>query len=443
MKKLFLLLLLPLAVKSQHIAKNADQLLSAYHKQDLFTGNVLIAKQGKVIFSKSYGMADRESEKKNNIQTTFRIGSISKSFTAVLILQLQEKGLLNIEDNLGRYFPSFPKADSIKLKHLLSNSSGIRDFIGMVGIAKWSTVKSYKELIDTVSGKSLKFTPGKEFDYSSSNFLLLAAIAEQVTGKDYVSLLNTNIIKKIGLTNTGMDKLARADKSQAMGYMVSAKNFYNRVGEMNIGILSGAGGMYSSTEDLLKFDQALYNNSLLSKKSRTLLFTPNLGNYGLGWEIIEQDGVKSIGHSGAIDGFKSNLIRFPEQNITLIILSNYYDIQSFELYGELRKVALGKDFQLPSNHNFVNLSIDKLQKYTGDYEINEKMKLTVSIKDKMLTVSLPGSGDMLLYPESEADFYIRSNNAYGKFIQDPDTNIISLQLIKGKRISTWKKLQTK
>lgn len=439
MKKLILFLLLPFSLKAQEQNKNADHFLTAYHKQDLFTGNALIAQNGKIVFSKSYGMADREKNIQNTLNTTFRIGSISKTFTAIVILQLQEKGLLTLDDPLSKYIPEINNADSIKIKHLLSNSSGIRDFIGFVSTSKWSTLKSYKELITAVAKEPSKFSPGTKFDYSSTNFLLLCAIAEKVTGTEYQKVLDKQIIQKIGLKNTGMDDISRHDKNEAIGYQVSSKQFYNRVEEMNIGILSGAGGMYSSISDLLLFDQALYGTKLLSEKSKQLLFTPQKGNYALGWEILNEENVLSIGHTGAIDGFKSNLIRFPEQNTTLILLSNYNDIQGFELYKEMRHIALNKPFEMPSHHSFIHLSTDALKKYEGTYALNEKMTLTVTIEGQLLKVSIPGADDMVLYPETATDFYIRSNNAYGKFIADPATNTFSLQLIKGKRISEWKK----
>lgn len=440
MKKILLLLLLPLCLNAQDIKKNADSLLTAYNRMDLFTGNALIAKDGKVLFNKSYGMADREQNISNKLNTSFRIGSISKSFTAIIILQLQEKNLLNIDDKLSKYFPEFKDSDSIKIKDLLSNSSGIRDFIGFKNSPEWSQVKSYKELFAAVSNEPLKFSPGKEFDYSSTNFLLLCGIAEKVSGKTLKTLLSENIIKKIGLKNTGIDEITRHDETEAFGYQVSSKKFYNRVDEMNIGMLYGAGGMYSTILDLLAFDQSMYGNKLLNEESKKLLFTPNKGNYGYGWEILRDDEVLSVGHSGVIDGFKANFIRFPENKITLILLSNYNDIQSYELYKEMRHIALNKPFEMPLKHEFINILSEGLKKFEGKYAINDKMALNVQIKDNLLEVLIPGSENMLMYPESETDFYIRKNNAYGKFVTDKETNTLTLQLMKGERISNWKKL---
>lgn len=439
MKKLILLLLLPLGLYAQNIPFNADKLLKAYNQQDLFTGNVLLAKDGKTVFTKSYGMADIEKKIPNKENTTFRIGSISKTFTAVVILQLQEKGLLNTEDLLSKFMPSFKKADSIKIKHLLSNSSGIRDFIGFVPAKNWHSIRSYKELIDAIAQEPLKFSPGSKFDYSSSNFLILCALAEKLSGKTYAKLLQDNILKKAGMKQTGMDYIGRKDASKAEGYEVSASNFYNKTADMNIGILSGAGGMYSSVTDLLLYDKALYGNLLLSDKSKELMFTPNKGDYGFGWEILNKDGNISYGHSGSIDGFKANLIRYPKEKRTLVILSNYYNIQDFELYREMEHIVNELSFEMPAAHNFFKMSADDLQKYEGEYAINEKMVLSVKANGPILEIDLPGAPVMMLYPESANIFYIRSNNAYGEFIRDEAQRIVSLKLIKGKRISTWEK----
>lgn len=439
MKKILILLLFPAYLQAQEIPKNADSLLVAYHKQDLFTGNVLIAKGGKAIFKKSYGLANIADNKPNDENTTFRIGSISKCFTAIVILKLQEQSLLNIEDPLSKYYPEFKNGDSIKIKHLLSNTSGIRDFIGFVSAAKWPGLKSYKTFIDAITTEPSRFSPGTKFEYSSSNFLILCAIAEEVSHKNYNSLLQEYVIKKAGMKHTGMDYIGRKDHNKATGYKASRTNFYEQVPEINIALFAGAGGMYSCVADLLAFDRALYGKELLSERSKEIMFSPNKGNYAYGWEVLNQDSLYSIGHSGSIDGFKANFIRYPNERTTLIILSNYQDIQSYELYKALGYISTSKAFEMPSSHQFIKLKNTELEQYAGEYAMNEKMALTIKIEGNLLNLVIPGGDEMTLYAESANDFYIRSNNAYCRFIRNENNKVISVQLVKGKRISNWKK----
>lgn len=442
LKKALLLALLPLHLFAQNIALQADSLLSAFHQQDLFTGTVLIAQKGNPVFSKSYGKANRKQKISNTATTTFRIGSISKSFTAVIILQLQEEGLLQTSDLLSKYFPKFPNADSITIAHLLSNTSGIKDFIDIKGLYPWFQFKNYKEIIPHISKEPLLFRPGKQFNYSSSNFLLLCAISEQVSGKKYEQLLKEKIFKKLDMRNTGIDDPNRKDANKAIGYEASITDFYVPSSSINIGILAGAGGMYSTAPDLLKFMSGLTRHQLLNTANTKLLFTPNKGNYGFGWEITTLNNQQIIGHSGAIDGFKANLLYFPASETTIAVLSNYADIQSFELYEGLKRMAVKLPFDLPQPHTFIAISEQDLSRYVGEYRINEDIKLNLYLNKGKLVANIAGEDGLVLYPETKDSFYLRGKNAVIKLLRDDAGRVNAVQVIKGTRASTWKRQVT-
>lgn len=439
MKKLLLLIFFPLALNAQQIATKTDSLISTYHKQDLFTGNILVAQNGKILLSKSFGYANRQNKILNNTETTFRIGSVSKSFTAVIILQLQEKGLLKVEDKLNKYLPDFPKGDSITIANLLSNTSGIKDFIDIKGLYPWNKFSRYTEIIPVVAKEALLFAPGERFNYSSSNYLLLCAIAEKVTGKKFEQLLKDNITGKLKMNNTGMDFTGRKDPKKAIGYEASLKDFYTQSDSININVLFGAGGMYSTVTDLLKFDTGLKNGQLLSAQSRQQMFTINKQNYGYGMEITTLKDKTIVGHSGSINGFKANYFTLFDDDITFIVLANYGDVQTFELYEALKHIAVGDAIEKPKDHRFITLPEAELKKCEGEYAINEKMLISLKLEDGKLVANIGGEGGLILYPETKDDFYLRTKNAYIKLVRDENGTVNAIQVAKGTRTSTWKR----
>jgi len=290
-----------------------------------------------------------------------------------------------------------------------------------------------------ISKEALLFTPGAKFNYSSSNFLLLCAIAEKVTGKKYEQLLNEKILKKLNMKNSGIDHMNRKDDKKAIGYGASITDFYVKSDSINIGVLSGAGGMYSTVNDLLKFERALYQNKLLTEKSKQLLFTPNKGDYGFGFEIVKLKDMQINGHSGSINGFKANLFTFPASETTVIVLANYGDIQSFELYEALKRVAVAEPFEMPKSHVFITANESDLKKYVGEYAINEKISLSLRVEQGKLVANIAGEDGLVLYPETKDDFYLRDKNAYIKLVRDEKGDVNAVQVIKGTRASTWKK----
>ena len=226
MKRAFLaLLLVPLLSWGQtNISKKADELLSAYAKQEQFSGTVLIAKGGKVVFEKGYGYADREKQLPNSPETEFRIGSVTKPFTATLILQLQEKGKLSITDPVSKYLPEYPKGDSITIANLLNHTSGIPSITSMKQYYQvWMKEPATHELsISRFKNEPLRFSPGSKFEYSNSNYILLSYLAEKVSGKAFEELLTSELIGPLGLRQTGLDRTDRTSSRKAQGYQATS-----------------------------------------------------------------------------------------------------------------------------------------------------------------------------------------------------------------------------
>jgi CubicO group peptidase (beta-lactamase class C family) len=437
------LLLLSFVSNTQLISIEADSLLNAYHQQDLFTGTVLIAQNGKTVFEKSYGMANREEGITNNSQTQYRIGSISKPFTALIILQLIEKKQLNINDRLSKYIPEIPKADSITIEHLLNHTSGIKSFTSTKPyMQNRMDIKSKEDVITILKAEPFVFSPGSKWQYSNSNYMLLSYIAEKITGKPMAELVKT-FSDKYGLKNTGMDYDGRKSATKAIGYEAGTFTDYQTVADQNISIITGAGGIYSTASDLLKLDNILYTDGIVSNATKQKMFTAGKGDYGWGWEISDYKGRKEISHTGSIEGFKSVIHRFPESQTTIIFLSNYWNTQGQQISEGLKAIAFGEDFKIPPAKKFVTLSPDQLKNYEGEYSFKGVMTMNLKSELGLLLSEIKGQPVVSFKPMTENSFYNKSNNAEIEFTRDSEGKIISFKLIKGRQVMEWEKVDAK
>ncbi|MDF3077404.1 MAG: hypothetical protein K0S09_1293 [Sphingobacteriaceae bacterium] len=324
MKYLLLLFLLPISLKAQDFSAKADTYLNDLYAQHKITGTVLVAKGGKIIYQKALGWADQNANKPNTVETQYRIASLTKQFTAALILQLAEEGKLSITDALSKYVPGFPSGDSITLHNLLSHTSGIRD--GVTGPKAPIATASLGQKINIIKSVPLSSSPGSKFEYANANFTLLSFIAEKITGIPYDKLLKTRVLDKAGMSHSGID-YDSAPADMALGYANLNTNPWSPAPFRDMKEVSGAGGMYSTVGDLYKWDRALYTTTVLSEASKKQMFTPKKGNYGYGYVITNRSGRKEYMHTGAITGFLSVISRFPDDDACIIILCNSRQVQ--------------------------------------------------------------------------------------------------------------------
>jgi CubicO group peptidase (beta-lactamase class C family) len=309
-----------------------DEVLNYYVNNFGFSGTVLIAKNGTPIYDKSFGLANRTWNISNNEDTKFRIYSMSKAFVSMITFQLIKEGKINLNDKLVEYLPNF-KSDTLKkvtIHNLLTHTSGIPDFRNRIESQEkfdrlsFSSEEFIKEFID----KKLEFEPGTKVKYSNSNFYLLAVIIEKITGKKYTESLNERIIKPMRMTNTGIENPMEIPKNMATGYAIGYDG-YAVANYINIDNLKGCGDIYSTVKDILKWDQALYTQELLSDSLKKIMYTPLKGNiFACGWQIERRilkeinDTINLIRHSGGCWGYRSNIIRINNNQYTIIILSN-------------------------------------------------------------------------------------------------------------------------
>lgn len=297
-----------------------------------FSGSVLIARQGEIILNKGYGMANLEHEIPNTAQTKFRLGSTSKPFTAIAILQLQEQGLLSIHDSIDRFLPDYPNGDKFTLHHILTHTSGIPNFTQLPNYAEFKGVYSRPEnTVNRFKDIPLEFTPGDQFKYSNSGYVLLAHIVEHISKEAFGDFLHKHIFSPLKMHNSGCDYHKTILKNRASGYEIDNQKIVN-CEFIDMSIPTGGGGLYSTVEDLYLFDRGLYTNKIMNTASLHLMHTSYVhssqysASYGYGWFIADDKfgdtSKKRIGHGGGIYGFKSEFNRYVNDDVVIIVLSN-------------------------------------------------------------------------------------------------------------------------
>jgi len=343
-------------------AQKIDELVNKYVEYGLFNGSVLVSENGNVILSKGYGYADIDSKMECTPETKFRIGSITKQFTSMLIMQLVEKRKIKLDGKLSDYLPYYRKdnGDKITIHNLLTHTSGIPNYTNDREFMQNGLTKKYspKELVEKLCSGNLDFEPGTSWNYSNSGYVILGAIIEEVTGKNYEDVLKENILIPLEMNNSGYEHNDIKMTNQAIGYDNNPDAVVvSRYIDMTIPFAAGA--MYSTVEDLYKWDRALYTDKLITKESKEKMFTPFLKNYAYGWGIAKANanGVEKTiyAHSGGINGFSANIARFVTDNMVIIVLSNYYNAQSQKISNEISKVIYGIPYNMPAQPLLTNL----------------------------------------------------------------------------------------
>jgi CubicO group peptidase (beta-lactamase class C family) len=326
--KLFTLILVAFisattAFAQQNVQK-IDGLLKQYYDYGQFNGSILVAEKGKIIYEKGFGMANMEWGIPNQTDTKFRIASVTKQFTAALILQLVEEGKIKLDGKISDYLTDYRKdtGGKVTIHQLLNHTSGIPDYTNVS-----SNPYSAGDFVKKFVSGDLEFEPGSKYKYNNGGYSLLGAIIEKVTGKSYETVLTERILKPLGMTNSGYEHHSPLLQKRASGYEKTPTGFVNAP-YIDMLIPYAAGSIYSTVEDLYKWDQSLYEDQILSAESKKLMFTPGLSNYGYGIRISDQpigktdQKTKIIWHGGGISGFNSLISRAVDKRQTVIILDN-------------------------------------------------------------------------------------------------------------------------
>ncbi|MEP6627402.1 MAG: serine hydrolase domain-containing protein [Ginsengibacter sp.] len=430
LERIFLfLLLLPSVLSAQNSIRLFDTYMKGQSGLYQFNGNVLVAKNGKIIYQKSFGYADYHSQKLLDKNSIFDIGSITKEFTSVGILLLEDKGKITLADTLRKFFPELPYSN-ITVANLLTHTSGVPD--GFTLIEKYfdhDKIATNQDMIRILAKEQppALFNPGENLMYSGTGFNLLASIIEKISGQSYNKYLSENIFKPLGMKSTMVANFPR-NNTNALGlakgfiYMDSEKkvadadSIYPDWASYLSGI-NGEGMIISTTGDLLKWDRALKNHQLLSEQTQKEMITVHaerknvpIIKFGYGIRLESNELGDCVFHNGWYPGFKSMLIRYTEQDITVIVLSNNQSQSEFISDG-LASIALHKKISMPYVHKEAKIK-STLDKYTGKYMIPltrppymADFPVEIIVKNNTLFIHGPGVPDVELKPESEIKFF--------------------------------------
>ncbi len=386
-----------------------DAYLKPYLDLGGFSGSILIAKGGKVLLSKGYGMANYELSVPNTPQTKFHLASVSKTFTAAAIMMLQEQGKLSVRDPLTKFIPDYPNGDKITLHHLLTNTSGISNINNFPEYATQSKFPhTPTELVAMFKQKPLDFEPGtKGYTESNSNYNLLAYIIEKLSGQSYGEFLKQSIFDPLGLNDTGHDGDPLAVLSnKASGYAPAGLIDFENVPYMDWSIKTGNGSIYSTVEDLYRWDRSLYTEKVLKKSSRDQMF-----NDGYGWFAGKRLNRNVVRMNGRSPGFNSELQRYVDDDVCIIVLGNNYVPTASVIVNDLARIVFGEKYETPKLVKPPRVDPKILESYVGRYQFGPDFFVPHGIyaiqkSNDQLVMRAPGANATLV-PQSETEFFDR------------------------------------
>jgi CubicO group peptidase (beta-lactamase class C family) len=402
---------------AQTIDSRMDQVVQSYASKQQFMGSVLVARGSDVLFSKGYGSADLEWNIPNAPNTKFRVGSITKQFTAASILLLEERGKLSINDLVKKYMPDAPAAwDRITIFNLLTHTSGIPNFTSFPDYRKLEPFPATpKELVDRFKDKPLEFQPGEKWNYSNSGYVLLGYLIEKITGGSYAKFVADNIFTPLGMKDSGYDSNTAVIPRRASGYTHGPNGFEN-AGFIDMTIPFSAGALYSTTEDLLKWEQGLFGGKLLSAASLEKMTTPFKNDYAFGLQVETKGGHKVIDHNGGIEGFNTELEYYPEDKLVTVALANIQGVPALgAITSELAAIARGEKVVLQTERKEITVDPKILARYVGAYRLGPGADFLITLDGNQLNSKLGNQPVVPIYPQSATMFFAKVVDAQIEF----------------------------
>lgn len=351
-----LIWLIAAPIQANDKVNKIEKLMAQYHDYGQFNGTILVAENGKVIFKKGYGYANMDWDIPNMPDTKFRIGSITKQFTSMLIMQLVEDGKIKLDGKLTDYIPEYrhDTGDNVTIHHLLTHTSGIPSYTNIPGVWTDSSKIHYEMdyMIKHLHSGDLEFDTGSEYKYNNTGYYLLASIIEKVSGESFENNLVERILKPLKMENSGVERNERILKNKADGFLKRGKQLVNDP-YFYLPNALGAGDMYSTVEDMYLWDRALYTDKLLSKKYIKKMFTPYLEDYAYGWVINKMqlgeqaDSVNLVWHNGGINGFNTGFFRIIDDEHTIIVFNNTGGIDEYGICQAITNILYNMSYDMP------------------------------------------------------------------------------------------------
>ena len=393
-----------------------DSFFTILEENDRFFGSVAVTHGGKVIYSKALGYADLESKIANTTETKFRIGSISKTFTATLIMKAVELGKINLDDTIDSYFPRIKNADMITIRHLLNHRSGITNFTDR-SYASWYTKPiTQAALLDTIISKGNDFEPNDDYAYSNSNYVLLSFILKETFNDSFAAILDEYIVNPLALRNTSYGDVINTSNNDAKSYNMKSNWEVEPEGDMSIPL--GAGGIVSTPSDLCRFADALFGGQLISIESLKQMKPVGEETYGFAMYETEYSDKQGWGHGGNIDAFASNLICFEEEDICLALSCNGSNFSTHDVELAVMGELFGEDYALPS-FDFVELTSEELDQYLGTYVTDDlPIDMTFTKEGNTLFLEVTGQSPGEMQAEGNHKFSIITHGVKIEFFPE-------------------------
>lgn len=421
--------------QAKTIIQKLDEFLNSANAADRFNGTAIIAQKGQILLNKGYGFKNVGTNSLNDTHSIFQIGSITKSFTAVVILKLQEQGKLSVKDKLNKFLPDYPQGENISIHNLLTHTSGIYNYTNDIDEGDTAIVcypVSKDRVLEVFKNKLLAFKPGKYFNYCNSGYFLLGMIIEKVTGLPYETVVREMIFNPLEMNNSGFDFKNLSDTHKAQGYILLTKDTSKINYTIDSTVYYAAGAAYSTSTDIYKWVKAIANYKILSKNAWNQIFTRYKENYGYGfWMDSTLYGKNFIRHDGRLAGFTSDFIYYPEDDISIVLLNNQsnYNNSLSPVTMSLSLIVFGLPY---SNWQIqpTDLKINDitLRKYVGIYKI-DKIKVFITLENGQLFETMNPKqliAKRPIFPLSETKFFLKDFNIILEFIQDNNSNIIKL-----------------
>ena len=427
----------PAVLEPAVLEKKIDELLAAHAKVNGFTGTVLLASKGQPVFAKGVGYANIEWQIPNTTKTKFRIGSMTKQFTSMLVMQLREQGKIKLEDSVCVYVTPCPDTwKPVTIHHLLTHTSGIPAY---TGIPSWQATNMVPKTIDQMVAifrdLPLQWIPGDRYAYNNSGYFLLGMVIEKAAGKKYEQALQDMILTPLGLTDTGYDWSKTIIPRRASGYSGRGAALENAP-PVDMQQPYAAGALYSTVDDLLKWDQALYTEKLLPAAAKQVMWTPFKENYAYGWLVLEPSpgvfgGHRRVFHTGGINGFATIIVRLPDANVTIIALANNDRASPSNVARDVAAIYYGQPYTIPAERTVVTLDPAVLDRYPGKYELAPGFVITITREGTSLMAQATGQGKFELFPQSETVFFARVTELSATFVKDADGKVSQLMITQG------------
>lgn len=424
------------------LTKDLDQMFSEQFNSTTPGCAVLVAKKGQIIYNKAFGLANMELSVPMQVDMVFRIGSITKQFTAVAILQLVEKGKIALSDSLQKFIKNFPSMEyPVRIENLLTHTSGLVDYMSLGSHQPFAWRMDFKQeqVIDLIKNVPLEFKPGSKFKYSNSNYFLLGHIIEQISGISYQQYLEQNIFISIGLTNTyyGSDTLIIPNRIS--GYKKIATRYLNAE-YLSMTLPFAGGALLSNVEDLFKWNKALHSYRIVKKEtldkaqSAYRLSDGSFSEYGYGWFIMGTKGSETVEHGGRIDGFRANAIYLPSDDVFVVTFFNSENDEFLNLASVVANLVIAK----PS---LVNKNI--LTDYIGNYQLasDSKRLMTVSIINNMLVLHFTKNASAELEPQSDTKFTAKNVRPVATVEFLKENGLVTKMIVSQNGDFEWKKIK--